>query len=626
VIGKQPIGVRSRIASFVSLILLLAIGCGSNRATPDAGPGDGAIDTFEVDADVGSGFLIRGTAVGVRRPVTLRVDAVDKTESLVVTQDGAFTFRRRVPDQMPYAVTTTGQQLCNEPSGGTIANADAELTLVCDGVNELQSLVFDVPVALAASFDPDDLVYNGNRFPYLLETGDTVGVTPSLYYPTQTVLTIGGTPASHGQRFDLAFSTTAPLDFSLGLPGLPALDRTYRLSSNTRTLLQEAYVKASDTRTLSEFGRVALDGDTLVVGAPLDDHVATDAGAVYIYQRVGASWSQTFMAQGAAAGRRFGAAVAIAGDTVAVGAPANGSASGAVHLYRREAGGWTFDRMLVGPAPSVDDRFGAAVDVAGDSLVVGAFLHDSGAADSGTAYVFARSGGVWGTSPATLKQAAVVGGSGFGISVAIDGTSIAIGASTELDGNGLPSGAAYVFVNTGSWTLQRRIQRGGPGRFGESIDLAGDTLVVGAPSDAASEGRAYVYQRTSTTWDGGVTLAPPVPLADACLGSAVAIDRNHVVVGGRCEEGSASGIGGVPDHGADDAGAALLYRRTGTSWGTGLYIKASNTDANDRFGTSVAVDGLTMAVGAPLEASGATGVNGGQGNGTPQAGAVYVFR
>ena len=241
-IGQQSIGVGRRAASFAIVILLLAIGCGSNSSRPDAGSDAAPIDTFEIDADVGTGFLVRGTAIGIRRPVTLEVVALDRTETLVITQDGPFSFRRRVPDQTPYSVTLASAQACGAPGGGTVANADVELPLVCDGVNELRGLVFDVPVALATPFDPDALLYSGNRFPYLLEAGDLVGVTPDVYYPADTAITIGGAAASHGQRFELPFSLATPIDFALAHPGMAALDRTYRLASNARTLLQETYV------------------------------------------------------------------------------------------------------------------------------------------------------------------------------------------------------------------------------------------------------------------------------------------------------------------------------------------------------------------------------------------------
>ena len=120
---------------------------------------------------------------------------------------------------------------------------------------------------------------------------------------------------------------------------------------------------------------------------------------------------------------------------------------------------------------------------------------------------------------------------------------------------------------------------------------------------------------------------PPIRGANDFFGISVAISGNTVVVGAQLEASAATGINGnQSDNSATEAGAAYVFVRNGTTWAQQAYLKASNTDANDEFGCSVAISGNTVVVGARGEASAATGVNGNQSdNSAPDAGATYVF-
>ncbi len=111
------------------------------------------------------------------------------------------------------------------------------------------------------------------------------------------------------------------------------------------------------------------------------------------------------------------------------------------------------------------------------------------------------------------------------------------------------------------------------------------------------------------------------------FGHSVSVDGDTIVVGARGESSSATGVNGDQgDNSAPAAGAAYVFVRNGTTWSQEAYLKASNTDERDHFGTSVAVWNDTVAIGSIWESSGATGVNGTQGNGIPYSGAAYVFR
>ena len=373
--------------------------------------------------------------------------------------------------------------------------------------------------------------------------------------------------------------------------------------------VQQAYLKASDATNADWFGTaVAMAGDTLVVGAPGAD---ADDGAAYVLVRSGGTWlEQAELAPPAGpGGGSFGASVAVSGDTIAVGAPRAAVASsqgaqddaGAVSVFVRSGTSWTEQATLSAPSLDAHDLFGHSVALSGDTLVVGAFGESSGATgvdgdqgddsapDAGAAYVFVRSGTSW-SLQAYLKASNTDPNDGFGRSVAIDGDTLVVGATgedsaatgvngDEADDTTNSAGAAYAFVRSGTtWTQQAYIKASNAGHFdafGLSLGLSGDTLAVGAIGERSS----------ATGVDGDET-----------------------------------------DNALDDAGAAYVFVRSGTTWAQQAYIKASNTGANDLFGWSLAVAGDDLVVGAMREGSAATGVNGDEGDDSAHwAGAAYVF-
>ena len=177
--------------------------------------------------------------------------------------------------------------------------------------------------------------------------------------------------------------------------------------------------------------------------------------------------------------------------------------------------------------------------------------------------------------------------------------------------------------------------------FGTAVAVYGDTAVVGAPDEDSAatgvngsqgdgsfrSGAVYVFSRSGTIWSQQAYLKASNTDALDTFGSAVAIWDDTIVVGAPVEESAATGVDGdESDNSAAGAGAAYVFVRDGTTWSQQAYLKASNTGSLDFFGTSVAVEGDTVVVGAPWEDSGATGVDGDQSdNGANRAGAAYVF-
>lgn len=457
-------------------------------------------------------------------------------------------------------------------------------------------------------------------------------------------------------------------------------------------LVQTDYLKSPDPDASDRFGHaVAIDGNTAVVGVPFEDGVGgldsnptsnglSDAGAAFVFVRTSSGWAEQAYLKPSSRSidDSFGDAVAIDGDRVVVGCPGDDSGAtgvggnssdngtldaGAAWVFVRSGSTWSQEAYLKASNTGASDRFGEQVAIHGDLIVVGAEnesgsgtgvdpVSNDGAATAGAAYVFRRSGGTW-THDAYLKASNTDSGDAFGSSVAVHGETIAIGARLEdsaaigvggdQSNNGAPgSGAVYVFVQgVSGWTQQAYVKATNTGTsdgFGWSVDLEGDTLVVGAPFEDGGDGgvggdqsdnsrsgagATYTFERVGTSWFASGYLKADAPDAQDQFGYDVALDRGTIAVGAPLEDGSDPGIGGNPfDDGASDAGAVYLFQRAGLTWQSRAYVKASLVDAGDRFGLSVDVDADTLIVGAPFEDG--SGLSPAE-NFAGSAGASYLF-
>ncbi len=455
-------------------------------------------------------------------------------------------------------------------------------------------------------------------------------------------------------------------------------------------IIQQAYLKASNSEAGDTFGfSVAISGDTVVVGARNEASNATGvngiqsnnsapkAGAAYVFVRSAGGWSQQayLKASNTEAGDEFGYTVAISGDTIIVGAPledsnatgANGNQSdnstpdsGAAYVFVRNAGNWSQQAYLKSSNPDIADLFGWSVGISNDTAVVGAWLEasangnqsDNSAAVSGAAYVFARNAGNW-SQQAYLKASNKEAGDAFGWTVAISGETIIIGAPFEagIPGNqnnnsASSSGAAYVFArNAGIWNQQAYLKASNSeagDAFGWSVGISDNSIIVGAPfessnatgvngnqsdNSASVAGAAYVFTGSAGIWNQQAYLkASNTDIADL-FGWSVAVAGERAVVGSQGESSNAIGVNGNQYNNTSIySGAAYAFIRLSGVWNQQAYLKASNPDGADTFGVAVAISGDTILVGAPSEASDATGVNGNQiTNNAPNSGAAYIF-
>ena len=391
------------------------------------------------------------------------------------------------------------------------------------------------------------------------------------------------------------------------------------------TWTQQAYLKASNTGAGDLFGySVAVSGDTVVIGARAEDSSTTgvnsppnngftDSGAAYVFVRSGTTWTQQayLKASNTGAGDLFGYSVAVSGDTVVIGAreedssttgvnstPNNGgSNSGAAYVFTRSGTTWTQQAYVKASNTGANDYFGYSVQVAGDTVVIGAIQEDSnttgvnstpneGSYDSGAAYVFTRSGTAW-AQQAYLKASNTGVGDYFGGAVSLSGDTVVVGAREEDSSS---------------------------------------TGVNSTPNEgAANSGAAYVFTRSGTTWTQQAYLKASNAGAGDLFGYSVAVSSDTVVVGAYLEDSNTVGVNGAPDELAADSGAAYVFTRSGLAWTRQAYLKASNTGAGDNFGASVDVSGDTVVVGAYMEASSTTGVNSTPNELASIAGAAYVF-
>lgn len=392
----------------------------------------------------------------------------------------------------------------------------------------------------------------------------------------------------------------------------PAGEKNFRLVVDERgarypitidPIAQQAYLKASNTDATDQFGySVAVSGDTVVIGAPAESSSAT-----------GVNGDQT--------DNSF-------------------NASGAAYVFTRSAGVWIQQAYLKASNTQNADLFGNSVAISGDTIVVGAYYESSAAtgvggnqadnssAGSGAAYVFTRSAGTW-SQQAYLKASNTGSGDRFGGSVAISGDTIVVGAYFQGSDD---SGAAYVFNRSADfWSQQAYLKASNADagdNFGYSVAIADDTVVVGAyledssatgvngdqtSNSATGSGAAYVFARNSGAWSQQAYLKASNSLILDNFGYSVGASGDSIVVGANRQA-------------SDSSGAAYVFTRSAGNWSQQAFLKASNSAASDSFGHSVAISGNKLVVGAPFEDSSAIGMGGDPAdNSATQSGAAYAF-
>ncbi|MBI3772000.1 MAG: integrin [Gammaproteobacteria bacterium] len=618
---------------------------GMTCSVSNAGGTVNGADVTNVDvscANIETTYTIGGTLSGLMSSNSLVLQN-NGGNDITLNKEGSFTFVAQLKTDAAYNVTVATQpvnQSCDVINGSGTGTVN-------------KAAVTTISVACVITSGPPELRLDFGIKQLKFHWAKRLGAT---HYRLFEKLNAGASPVQVGG--DIA---STELSKTLGIEAIHFYDwpnMSYLMKacdangcsdySNEVTLVGASakavgYFKASNTDANDYFGwamALSADGQTLAVGAFNEgsdgtaievpnaanskqaNNAAPKSGAVYVYTRDSSSgnWSQQayIKASNAGAGDLFGISVALSedGNTLAVGAI---------------------------------NEDGSATTVNGGS--------NESAVDAGAAYVFRRSGTIW-TQEAYVKASNTGAGDGFGYKLALsgDGNTLAVGAiyedsnsaGTPADNSVQDAGAVYVFTRSGTtWTQEQYLKASNPGAgdfFGYSVALNnndGNTLVVGAihedgdvastmavPNDtAANAGAVYVFTRAAGVWTQQAYLKASNTEAGDGFGYSVALSGtgNTLAVGAIYEDSNSVTM--PVDNSATDSGAVYVFTFSG-SWAQQKYLKASNAEANDGFGSAVAlnVEGDTLAVGAYHESGSVVGINGTESSNTaPTAGAAYVY-
>ncbi|MBL8626116.1 MAG: hypothetical protein JNK64_32680 [Myxococcales bacterium] len=468
---------------------------------------------FTAPAEVAE-VTVSGTVDGLWLPssVELRLTSGDTVTTVRPAANGAFSFPTPVLSGTAFSVETTAgsRQDCTfSPASGVVTDPATEIAVVCAP---------PIDVTVTASASPEWTFAPGATRQSISTSILRQGTTFTINAPAATAITLDGAPQTSGARSPRVVLAPGDNDIVLEIQAGDLVGQ-YALTVNRGASppRQRHYLKLTSALPHAQFGTaIAFDGTRLAISAPGD---------------------------GTTAGHR-------------------------IDVYRTDGTTWSLEQSVqpttTGPDPT-SSLFGYVLALQGDVLVVGAPGDDTTAGDSGAVYVFRYSATNGWREQAFEKPSSVEMGR-VGMAVALDGTTMAVGSAMNQ---------VYVYSVTDTIQLVDGIQPtpvAPQDGFGLSLDLSGDTLVVGSP-----------YEGSSGRGVGG-------PDADAT---------------------------------APGSGAAYVYRKAGTRWNLEAFIKASNSDAGDNFGTRVSLDGDALAVTAWKESS--ASANDPSDNSTPGAGAAYVF-
>jgi hypothetical protein len=384
-------------------------------------------------------------------------------------------------------------------------------------------------------------------------------------------------------------------------------------------MLHHAELASSGEQPSDGFGNaVAVDGDTVVVGAEGAQVNGSRTGAAYVFVKPAGGWTnmtQTATLTASDNAYHFGASVAISGDTIAIGAPwteVNGiEQQGAVYVFVKPTSGWanmTETAKLTGFHLDTkgEDHLGSSVSIFGNTIVVGVPnvypQYGTHGLSYGEAMVYIKPATGW-TNAVENAVLYVEGypfsGAGFGFSVGISGNTVVVGATGCCYNGQIYMGQAYVYVEpAGGWVTTANYnaeltgtQVGSADDFGYSVAIDGNTVLVGSPQDDSfGVGAAYVYVEPQGGWFNMTETAELYPLftVQGWFGQSVAMSGNSVFIGAPYTE-----VGGVFGR-----GAAYTFIKPKNGWTTTSKYAAKVGRKNGNYlGQSVGISGTTAVVG-----------------------------
>jgi len=441
-----------------------------------------------------------------------------------------------------------------------------------------------------------------NFLDFSLRDGETLALAPTKRLPYSPLVTDLDFMTHLNVRTKLLMALLL-IAMTWGIGSASSVGASSPIEADTTTVTEEAKLTASDGSVNDRFGQgAAIDGDTLVIGAGGDSvNGNNNQGSAYVYVRSGTSWTQQayLTASDGVADDQFGVSVSISGDTIVVGAFADEIGGrirqGSAYVFIRNEGTWSQQAKLTASDGAENDFFGKAVSLSADTAVVGSTRHTVGGNDiQGATYVFVRNGSTWGQQ-AELTASDGAAGDNFGNSISVAGDTLVVGAFQDGVGGNSTQGSAYVFARVeGTWSQQAKLTASDGAAtdfFGFAVALSGNTVVVGARShDVGSnfdQGAAYVFLRAGSTWSQQAKLTAVDGATQDLFGSGVAIRNNTIIVGAALDSFD-----------VNRSGSGYVFSRAGSAWSQRAKFAASDGGAFDRFGMAIGFSGDTVVVGA----------------------------
>jgi hypothetical protein len=393
--------------------------------------------------------------------------------------------------------------------------------------------------------------------------------------------------------------------YTLPVSGQYHLGSAYVFINSGSHWFQQAKLTPKDPAEFKEFGSsIAIDKDSIVVGASGDDFNGSNIGSAYVFIRQGTQWTQQarIIASIGRAGDGFGGSVAISKETILSGtttfAGAAGPNSGAAFVFVQNSTNWVQQAMLTSGDGSGADYFASSVALLGDRALVGMPGDDTAAArDTGSAYLFLRNGTSW-TLEAKLTADLPSLGDRFGHAVALGPDVALVGAPENAGSTGAGPGSAYIFEAATQWKQKARLKASDGARgdwFGGAVAISPGIALVGAYGDdnsfGADGGSAYVFASNGTNWNFETKLQPVEGNTSANFGISVALSGQTAVIGGNKVLSAQQFY----------VGGAFIFVRDGTNWTQQARLNPVGIGRDDEFGYSVAISGDTVIVGSPQD-------------------------
>ena len=430
----------------------------------------------------------------------------------------------------------------------------------------------------------------------------------------------GGVLSPENAGLSAGFGSTVAIENDIAVIGAPNYDNAgsvdegavyiYQQELNGEWLLRSK-LEATDGASGFEFGAaVAVQGNEVVIGAPGADN---QRGAVYTYSRSGLVWlpaDKIFPQQGQD-GEAFGQALGYTGTDLIIGSPENsninGTNAGLVYLYNRSISSWSFDSTLLATNRLIQPLFGSSVAIRGDLAVIGAKGKET---DSGAAYVYERQSGGW-SQVAELVASDGEAGDLFGASVGIAENYVVVGAPGDDNDGGADVGAVYIFLRgSDGWSEQARLLPSAGATqdsFGVAVAIDGELIAVGSPNDDHNQGTdagsVYLYTPNGSTWQEQAFLVVPDGGTGDRFGYSLALENTTLVIGAP---------GAYNDDVNGWSGLTYVFENTGNNWAEEARLAASDIFDGEEFGVDVDLSDNYILVGADRQNN--------------SQGAAYVFR